>query len=358
MKALLEKKPYVIAEAGVNHNGDYSLACELIEKAAWAGADAVKFQTFVASKLATKCAGSAEYQRARCPNKENHQIMLQSLELPYDWHKDLQRQAADCGVDFLSSPFDLNSAKLLIDIDLPYLKVPSGEITNAPLIWALGNSKKPLIMSTGMSSMDEIEFALRVVAHSRSNSQEPKSRDDLPKYADFPDGLEDVVLLHCSSQYPTAFNDVNMLAMNHMGESFRVPVGYSDHSKGKLVPIVAVASGAAVIEKHFTLDKKMDGPDHHISMEPSAFRGMVRDIRSTKQILGASVKGARGSELENINISRQRVVATREIKPGEIITSGRITTSRASTGVFADKYWDILGTKAKKGFLPGMPIEL
>ena len=358
MKALLAKNPYVIAEAGVNHNGDYALACELIEKAAWAGDNAVKFQTFVASKLATGCAKNAAYQNERCPDKESHLAMLKSLELPYNWHNDLQQRAADCGIDFLSSAFDLESAQFLIDIGVPYLKIPSGEITNAALLWTLGNSKKPLIMSTGMSNMEEIAFALSIIAHSRCNSQEPKSREELDKYLNFSAGLDDVVLLHCNSQYPTALNDVNMLAMEKIGEFFRVPVGYSDHTKGKLVPIVAVANGAMVIEKHFTLDNGMAGPDHHMSMEPEAFKEMVKDMRSVKKILGSNVKRARGSEFSNINISRQRLVATQEIKLGETITHSSVTTSRASSVVFANNYYDVIGTKAKKGFLPGMPIEL
>ena len=332
-------KTTIIAEAGVNHNGSIALAKKLIDAAACAGVDYVKFQTFKADRLAIQAAPKAEYQKENADIGESQYEMLRKLELTREQHIELINHCHKKGVKFFSTAFDMESVEFLSKLNLGLWKIPSGEITNYPYLKRIAKEKKPVIISTGMSTMDDIENAMEVLL---KNGIE----------------LSQLTILHCNTQYPTPFQDVNLLAMQTIAREFRVNVGYSDHTLGIEIPIAAVALGATVIEKHFTLDRAMDGPDHKASLEPQELTAMVAAIRNVEQALGSSEKIVSASEFGNITIARKSIVAARFILKGEVFTAENLTIKRPGTGISPMKWEEILGTKALKDFDENDLIEI
>lgn len=331
------KKVFIIAEAGVNHNGSIELAKKLIDKGAEAGVDAVKFQSFKADKLVTINAEKADYQKANMENNTDNQYeMIKKLELDYGKHEELMDYATDKGVMFLSSAFDLDSIDLLVDLDLSVFKIPSGEITNLPYLIKIAKTEKPIILSTGMASMGEIEAAIEVLKEN---------------------GSTEITVLHCNTEYPTPMGDVNLTAMNTIKDAFQVKVGYSDHTLGIEVPIAAVALGAEVIEKHFTLDKTMDGPDHKASLEPSELKEMVRSIRNIEMALGNGIKTPTASEKKNKPIARKSIVAKASIHAGEVYSEENVDIKRPGTGISPMLWDEIIGSTANKDYQVDELIE-
>lgn len=327
---------YIIAEAGVNHNGSFELACKLIDAAKKAGVDCIKFQTFKSDNLVSHSAKKAEYQKET--TGEGSQIdMLKKLELSFEEFLKLKDYCNHIGISFLSTPFDFDSIRFLDSLDMPFWKIPSGEITNYPYLVALAKTRKPVVMSTGMCDMDEIEAAIKVL------------RDH---------GTDEIKLLHCNTEYPTPFIDVNLRAMQTMRDAFGLEVGYSDHTKGIEVPVAAVALGATVIEKHFTLDSNMEGPDHKASLEPDELTKMVSSIRHIEQALGTGIKAPSKSEKKNIIIARKSIVAATSIKAEEIFTEKNITVKRPGTGISPMKWNYVLGSRAVRDFEEDELIEL
>lgn len=325
------QKVYIIAEAGVNHNGDLNTAKKLIDEAKKAGADAVKFQTFKAENLASKTALKAAYQKQTTDSKQSQYEMLKALELSIESHTKLIEHAKNIGIEFLSTPFDIDSANLLFELGLSKFKIPSGELTNLPLLRTIAKFKKPIILSTGMATMAEIRDAFNILTTNVA--------------------LEDITILHANTEYPTPFCDVNLKAMVSIGAEFGVKFGYSDHTLGIAVPIAAVALGASVIEKHFTLDKTQPGPDHKASLEPNELAQMVAGIRAIELALGDGIKSPSPSEIKNINIARKSIVAKFDIKKGEIFTDDNITTKRTTPVGISPMKWDkIIGTLAQKNY--------
>ena len=338
---------YVIAEAGVNHNGDLELARKLIDCAADAGADAVKFQTFDAKKLATKAAPKANYQQQTTDATESQLDMLRKLELPREWHWELRDQARSRGIEFLSTAFDIDSLKFLEELDMPFYKVPSGELTNGPLLWQFARQRRPLVVSTGMATMSEVEQALAVIAHALNAEEEPANESEVwqgwsrPAWRNSLHGR--VTLLHCTSQYPTPVHEVNLKAMDTLA-AFGLPVGYSDHTQGILIPLAAVARGATYVEKHFTLDRSMPGPDHTASLEPDELKQMVVQIRQLQQAFGDGVKCPQPSEWNTRLAARQQVVASQNIAAGTVLTRHHLTTARSNGGLPAMALWSLIGS--------------
>lgn len=336
---------YVIAEAGVNHNGEKEKAFELIDIAAEAGADAVKFQTFSADRLVAASAPKAAYQKARTDSMESQLAMLKRLELPQDWHRELQDHASQKGVTFLSTAFDQSSLKFLETLDLPCYKIPSGEITNGPLLWDFANTGKPLILSTGMATLGEVEQALAVILHGRTHSAPPANMEEVWRgwhMSRIQELQECITLLHCTSQYPTPLSEVNLHAMDTLSQAFKLPVGYSDHTEGSVVSVAAAARGAQVIEKHFTISRSLPGPDHKASLEPNELSGMIADIRAVEKMLGTPWKCPQPSEWDTRGAGRQVLIATNDIKRGERFTRENIAFARAGKGRAAMSYWDAL----------------
>lgn len=336
---------YIIAEAGVNHNGEKSKAFELIDIAAAAGADAVKFQTFNAERLVAASAPKAAYQKERTDAQESQLAMLKRLELPLDWHRELQDYARQKNVTFLSTAFDQGSLEFLETLDLPRYKIPSGEITNGPLLWAFANTGKPLILSTGMATLGEVEQALAVVLHGRTHSTAPANMEEVWRgwhMGRIPELQSAVALLHCTSQYPTPLAEVNLRAMDTLGQAFHLPVGYSDHTEGTVVSVAAVARGAQVIEKHFTISRTLPGPDHKASLEPHELAAMVKDIRAVEQMLGAPWKSPQSSEWDTRGVGRQVLIATKDVARGERFSPDNMVSARAGKGRSAMEYWDAL----------------
>lgn len=326
---------YIIAEAGVNHNGSFEIACKLVDAAKAAGVDCIKFQTFKSKNLVSQNAQKAEYQKDT--TGEGSQVdMLKRLELSYDEFLELKDYCDQVGICFLSTPFDFDSIDFLNSIDMPFWKIPSGEITNYPYLVALARTGKPVVMSTGMCEMSEIEAAINVL---RKN------------------GAQSIKLLHCNTEYPTPFEDVNLKAMLTMRDAFDLEVGYSDHTKGIEIPIAAVALGATVIEKHFTLDRNMEGPDHKASLEPDELARMVLSIRHIEKALGTGYKTPSASERKNIVVARKSIVAKVPIKAGEVLTEDNITVKRPGSGVSPMRWREILGTKAVRDFEEDELIE-
>jgi N,N'-diacetyllegionaminate synthase len=329
----------IIAEAGVNHNGELSVAKRLIDVAAEAGADLVKFQTFSADRLVTASAQKAGYQAANCGSIGSQQVMLRGLELTPAMHWELLEHCKLRGIGFFSTAFDIESLDLLAGLGLDRFKIPSGEITNLPYLRHVGRFGKPVIMSTGMATMDEIAAALAVL------EQAGAARDR-------------ITVLHCNSQYPTPMADVNLRAMLAIRDGFGVKVGYSDHTLGIEVAIAAVALGASVIEKHFTLDRMMSGPDHKASLEPTELAAMVAAIRHVEQALGDGVKRPSASELPNRAVVRKSLVALRAIRKGEPFSAGNIAAKRPGTGLSPMKFDEVLGRQAPRDFVADELIEL
>ncbi len=330
------KHIYIIAEAGVNHNGDVNLAYKLIDVAKEAGVDCIKFQTFKSHNLVSKIAQKADYQKTTTGDG-SQKDMLKQLELSYNEFLGLKEYCDNIGIDFLSTPFDFESIDFLNSLDMPFWKIPSGEVTNYPYLVALATTGKPVVMSTGMCDIKEIEDALKTLKEN---------------------GTKEIKLLHCNTEYPTPFEDVNLRALQSMRERFNLEIGYSDHTKGIEVPIAAVALGATIIEKHFTLDRNMEGPDHKASLEPDELKRMVKAIRHIESSMGTGEKKPSPSELKNIPIARKSIVAKKDISEGEIFTIDNITVKRPGTGISPMKWNEVLGMKAVKSFREDDLIEL
>lgn len=327
---------YIIAEAGVNHNGSKELAYKLVDAARKAGVDCIKFQTFKAENLVSHNAAKADYQKDT--TGEGSQIdMLKKLELSYDDFVDLKKYCDQEGICFLSTPFDFESINFLNGLDMPFWKIPSGEITNFPYLVALAKTKKPVVMSTGMCRMNEIEEAMRVL------------KDN---------GTPSIKLLHCNTEYPTPYEDVNLNSMKTMADAFGVEVGYSDHTKGIEVPVAAVALGATIIEKHFTLDRNMEGPDHKASLEPDELAQMVSSIRHIEKALGSADKKPSPSEMKNIEVARKSIVASTHISAGEVFTENNLTVKRPGSGISPMRWNEVLGQKAARDYEEDELIEL
>ena len=347
----------VIAEAGVNHDGDIGRALALVDAAAEAGADVVKFQTFRPAALASRHAPRAGYQvRNDTARQDDTQLaMLQRLALGDDDHFRLREHCRARGIEFLSSPFDADSARFLIeDMALPRLKLGSGELTNAPLLLQIARSGRPLILSTGMATPEEIRQALGVLAFGYLG------QDTTPTEANFTAAFErmegylalkeKLTLLHCTSEYPAPFADVNLRAMDHLRDTFGLPVGFSDHTPGIAMPIAAAARGARVIEKHFTLDRGLPGPDHRASLEPAELRAMVEGIRQVEQALGDGKKRVADSERKNRAIARKSLVAAKPIRAGEVFSEDNLTAKRPGDGLAPLHYWALLGRPAVRDY--------
>lgn len=352
---------YIIAEAGVNHNGQRDLAFALVDAAAEAGADAVKFQTFDAAKLASKSAPKAAYQKQSTDAAESQLAMLRKLELPREWHAGLQAHARQKGIEFLSTAFDTDSLAFLVDLGMPLFKIPSGELTNGPLLWQFARTGKPLVLSTGMATLSEVEQGLAIVAHALSAETEPASIDDVWRSwsrADWRARLHGhVTLLHCTSQYPTPFAEVNLRGMDTLAQAFGLPVGYSDHTEGILIPVAAVARGAKIIEKHFTLDRSLPGPDHKASLEPAELTQMVRDIRALQAALGDGGKTPQPSEWDTRQAARQQVVAARDIAAGSVLARADLSTARCGSGLPPTALWGLVGLRTGRAYVAGDVIE-
>lgn len=348
---------YIIAEAGVNHNGRRDLAFKLVDAAVEAGADAVKFQTFKAGKLVHRALGKALYQQQNTSADESQYEMLAALEMPESWHHDLQAHANAQGIDFLSTAFDESSLNFLQTLNLPRYKVSSGELINAPLLWKFAKTGKPLILSTGMSTLSEVEQALAIIAHGLSNELEPKNMNEVWmkwSHINVRNRLKgQVTLLHCTSQYPTPWHEVNLKAMDTLSQAFGLEVGYSDHTIGTMMAIAAVARGATVIEKHFTLDKSLPGPDHTASIETDELKELVANIRALEIALGDGIKITQASEWDMRKAARQSIVAARLLQAGKVIEREDLTTSRTGGGIPPAMIWEILGRVCVKTYEPG-----
>jgi N,N'-diacetyllegionaminate synthase len=327
----------IIAEAGVNHNGSFELAKKMIDVAKEAGADYVKFQTFRPEKLVSQFAEKAEYQKQTTDAEESQLKMLQKLTLSENNFIELKKYCEQIGIGFISTPFDLESISFLEKLDMDFWKVPSGEITNLPYLEAIAKTGRKIVMSTGMCDVEEIRNAIDVL-----------ERFSVPK----------IILLHCNTQYPTPFEHVNLCAMRTINELTGKEVGYSDHTLGIEVPIAAVAMGATVIEKHFTLDKNMKGPDHRASLEPSELKAMIAAIRNIEKAIGTGIKEPSPSETANKAVARKSIVASRNIKQGEILSEENLTTKRPGTGISPMQWYSVLGKVAIRDFREDELIEL
>lgn len=340
----------IIAEAGVNHDGDFDKARTLVRVAAEAGADIVKFQTFSADTLVTASAPKAAYQRRTTDSNESQHAMLKRLELPQKEHYALKAYAEECGLVFLSTPFDTASAAFLIDLGLDVIKIGSGDMTNAPLLLEIARSGVKLILSTGMANMSEIEDALGVLAFGYTTPHQQPSRKAFTKaWADpvaFAVLREKVTLLHCTTEYPCPPEDANLAVMATLRKAFGLPVGFSDHCEGAAVSIAAATLGATVIEKHITLDRTAPGPDHAASMEPNPFAEMIAAIRTVEKAMGDGRKVPRASEIKNIDVARKSLVAARDIQAGQVLSNNDLTVKRPGNGLEPIGYWDVLSAPA------------
>jgi N,N'-diacetyllegionaminate synthase len=322
---------FIIAEAGVNHNGSLELAKQLINVAVEAGADAVKFQTFKADKLVSKTAQKADYQKQTTDSSESQYAMIKKLELGADAHHELMAYCKSKKILFLSTPFDHESIDLLHGMGMSIFKIPSGEITNLPYLRHIGSLKKKVILSTGMANLDEIEDALNILIGAGMQK-------------------EDITILHATTEYPCPMDEVNLRAMATIAQAFEVKTGYSDHTKGIEIPIAAAAMGATVIEKHFTLDSSMEGPDHKASLEPHELIAMVKAVRNVEKALGDGIKKASRSEIKNIAVARKSIVASRAIRKGEILSAENLSVKRPGNGISPMRWDEIVGTPACKDY--------
>ncbi len=325
------KKVFIIAEAGVNHNGSIGLAKKLIDVASVAGADAVKFQTFKAQKLVSKNAQKADYQKQTTDKTESQFDMIKKLELDEATHHELMAHCKTKNIIFLSTPFDHDSIELLNDLGLEIFKIPSGEITNLPYLRHIGKLNKKVILSSGMADIGEVEDALDVLMEAGTKK-------------------ENITVLHANTMYPTPMEDVNLKAMVTIGNTFDIAFGYSDHTLGIEVPVAAVALGASCIEKHFTLDCSMEGPDHKASLEPNELKAMVKAIRNIELALGSSIKKPSKSEIPNMQIARKSIVAQAAIKKGEILSEDNLAIKRPGNGISPTRWDEIVGSVASKDY--------
>jgi N,N'-diacetyllegionaminate synthase len=334
---MMEKKVFIIAEAGINHNGSVSLAKQLIDVAKKAGADAVKFQTFISENVISKHALKAEYQNKYTSLNESQLEMVKKLELSFNDFRELSEYCKKKDIEFMSTAFDLDSIDFLASLEMRIWKIPSGEITNLPYLNKIAKLKKPVILSTGMSTMDDIKSAVNVLINN---------------------GAGELTILHCTTEYPTPYENVNLKAMNTIKDEFGVKVGYSDHTSGIEIPIAAVALGAIVIEKHFTIDRNMVGPDHKASLEPSEFKAMVDSIRCLELALGNGIKQPAESERKNMAVARKSIIAKRDIKSGEIFCEENLTVKRPGNGISPMKWFEVIGMVAPRDFEEDELIEL
>jgi N-acetylneuraminate synthase len=354
----MSKSIFIIAEAGVNHNGEPDLAFKLVDAAAEAGVDAVKFQTFNAVNLATKIAKKANYQQSLTASDESQLDMLKRLELTYSVQQELFAYCNKKGIHFLSTPFDKASLRFLVkNLGLKMLKISSGDLTDAPLLLESAKSGCKLMISTGMATLGEVEEALSVIAFGLlgcSAGYDKPSRSLFWEAYKSPEGKaalsEYVTLLHCTTEYPAPLQDINLKAMEVMRKAFGLSVGYSDHSVGITVPVVAASLGATIIEKHFTLDRSLPGPDHRASLSPEELKEMVWSIRTVEEVLGDGRKSPMASEFKNRGIARKSLIAACDIKQGDIFTENNLVTKRPGTGVSPMKYWEVLGQASPKDY--------
>ncbi len=333
----MKEKVFIIAEAGVNHNGDIGLAYRLIDAAREAGADAVKFQTFKTEKIVTRQAEMADYQKDNLGASESQFEMIKRLELSYEQFRELQAYCERTGILFLSTPDEEDSLDFLADeLDLPWLKIGSGEVNNYPFLRRVAAKQKPIILSTGMSTLGEVEAAIRIIRET--------SRQEL-------------VVLHCTTNYPCPMSEVNLNAMLTLREAFKLKVGYSDHTLGIEVPVAAVALGAVVVEKHFTLDKNLEGPDHKASMDPGELAGMVRAIRNVELAMGDGIKRPNPSEEKTREVVRKRLVATRDLPAGKRLSESDLILKRANSGIFAEHVELVCGRVLREPVKADQPLE-
>lgn len=357
-----QARTFIIAEAGVNHNGSLDIARQLIDVAAEAGADAVKFQTFRAQALVSQSAPKAAYQVDTTGNEESQFDMIRKLELDEAAHRQLIAHCRQKGIQFLSTPFDFASVDLLAKtFDLPCLKIPSGEITNGPLLLYVAQTGKPVILSTGMSTLDEVAQALGVLAYGFVDDGRNPSRDAFQRAYVSEKGQaalrEKVRLLHCTTEYPAPYEEVNLRAMDTLAEAFHLPVGFSDHTTGISIAIAAVARGAVIIEKHFTMDRNLPGPDHRASLEPAQLKAMIRSVRKVEVALGDGAKRPTASEQKNLPVARKSLVAKTQIAAGEQFSAGNLEVKRPGDGVSPMAYWDFLGRSATRGYRRDEKVE-
>ncbi|OAI27810.1 N-acetylneuraminate synthase [Methylomonas koyamae] len=345
---------FIIAEAGVNHNGSLETAMRLVDAAAAAGADAVKFQTFKAEKLVTQAAAKAEYQKQTTDAGESQFDMLRKLELKYEFHAQLRDYCRGRHIEFLSTAFDFDSLRFLADeVGVAKLKVPSGEITNGPFLLAHAETGKDIILSTGMATLGEVETALGVLAFGYLGWERPGLARFREAYASAPGQAmlrQKVTLLHCTSEYPTPPEHVNLKAMDTLAQAFGLPAGYSDHTEGLAVPIAAAARGAVLIEKHFTLDRSAKGPDHQVSLEPDELKQMVAAVRSIERALGSPLKIPQPVELQTREVARKSLVAAAPIAAGELFSVENLACKRPGTGLSPMEYWRFLGTASSQNY--------
>ena len=321
----------IIAEAGVNHNGSMKLAKKLVDVAAKAGADYVKFQTFKAETLVTQTADKAEYQKGLTSEDETQFEMIKKLELDKDAHEELIAYCKTKNIQFLSTAFDHDSIELLVEFNMPLFKIPSGEITNLPYLRHIGRMDKPIIISTGMSTLNEVRDALNILLEAGAKKGK-------------------ITILHCNTEYPTPMEDVNLKAMLTIRDELGMNIGYSDHTLGIEIPIAAVAMGATVIEKHFTLDRTLPGPDHAASLEPDELKEMVKAIRNIEKAMGNGVKKPSPSEIKNMPIARKSIVAKMTIKKGELFTEENLTVKRPGTGISPMRWGTVIGKAATSDY--------
>lgn len=351
----------IIAEAGVNHNGSPDTALRLVKAAAAAGADVVKFQIFSADALATPEAPLAAYQARNDPDQTNQLEMLRALELPGESYSAILACCRECGIAFLATPFDTESLRFMVEkLGVASIKIGSGELTNGPLLFAAARTGRRIILSTGMATLDEVRASLQVLACGYAEAgQEPDGAHFQAAYeaeAGQRALREKVTLLHCTTEYPAPFDEINLRAMETLRGTFGLPVGLSDHSLGTAVPIAAAALGATVIEKHFTLDCGQPGPDHRASLDPSDFAGMARAVRQVEQALGACDKQPTVSEKKNVALARKSLVAARDIHRGERFTPDNITAKRPGSGTSPMRYWEWLGKTAARDYRKDEPL--
>ncbi|UUO23143.1 N-acetylneuraminate synthase [Colwellia sp. M166] len=359
----MDNKVLIIAEAGVNHNGDESKALALVDAAVLAGVDVVKFQTFKAENLVTATAKQASYQSKNIGKVESQLQMLKRLELSFGAHQRVKAYCDACGIAYLSTAFDDESLAFLVEeLNLKQLKIPSGELTNAPFVLAHALTGCQLILSTGMATLSEVKKALEVIAFGLLQSR-GKMLASAPNSAAFSQAFhselgqrllqEQVTLLHCSTEYPTPAHHVNMLAMDSLKNEFLLAVGYSDHSQGITIPIATVARGAKVIEKHFTLDRNLPGPDHRASLEPDELSAMVKAIREVESAFGDGIKQPTATECQNMVAARKSLVAASDIKQGDVFTKENLAIKRPGNGMSPDKYWALLGKSSVRDYQAG-----
>ena len=336
----MSKHVIIIAEAGVNHNGDFDLACRMIQEAKNAGVDYVKFQTAVPRLVISRYAPKAEYQKETTGGGESQLEMCERIHLRLDAYRHLASICRETGIGFMSTPFDIVSIDTLATLNMDYWKIPSGEITNLPYLRKIAEYADKVILSTGMSTLGEVDTAVDVLTSSGRLKR------------------EDIALLHCTTQYPTPYNQVNLQAMNTLKALGCGAIGYSDHTPGIVVPIAAVAMGASIIEKHFTLDKNMEGPDHRASLNPGELKSMVASIRAVEDAIGSPIKCVAEAEQDNIAVARKSIVASRPIKKGESFSTENLTVKRPGNGV-SPMLWDmVMGIPASRDFMEDEPISL